>query len=301
MDTRKHRLMSFPIINWRSSEEVLVKEFTSGFTDVGFIRLYNIWDEEEKYLVNEWYKAVRTWFLTAEDKEAYRADKNLKNGWHDVNETYVNPRKGNDYKQCYEIDQFDNFNSLPPILNKAIVKAFPLLNNKSMQILNIFELMLGVEKDYLTNLHNDKNLHHLRTAYYPGSSELNNKLPCGEHKDYNSITLLFSPDENKKLQIKTRQGEWKDIPYLDNSVVINIGNLMQIWSQDFLYSAFHRVLYNDNPSFTTAYFLDLPQDLVLDKIGPNDKKYDDITVEKFRRQFQRTKEILRLKGLSNVK
>jgi len=293
--------MSFPIIDWQSSNEVLVKEFTEGFTNTGFIRLYNIWNKKEEYLINEWYKAVKDWFLTAEDKETYRADKNLRAGWHGLNETYLNPRKGNDYKQCYEIDQFDDFNTLPPILNKAISKAFPLINKKSIEILTIFELMLNTEQHYLTNLHSDKNLHHIRTAYYPGSKKLDNQLPCGEHKDYNSISLLFSPDENKKLQIKTRQGEWKDIPYLDNSVVINIGNLMQVWSQDFLHSAFHRVLFNESPSFTTVYFLDLPHDLILDQIGPNKKKYDDITVEKFRKQFQKTKEIFRQKSSLNVK
>ena len=293
--------MNFPIINWQSSNEVLVREFTSGFTETGFIRIYNLWEENEYKIINQWFAAVKTWFLTANDKNNYRADKNLKNGWHDLNETYLNPRKGNDFKQCFELDQFDNFENLPPSLHKPITKAFPLIHDKSMQIVAIFEQMLGTEQGYLTSLHSDKNIHHLRAAYYPGSKELDNQLPCGEHKDYNSITLLFSPDENKKLQIKTREGVWQDIPYLENSVVINIGNLMQVWSQDYLYSAFHRVLFNENDSFTTAYFLNLPKDLVLDKVGPNNKKYNDISVEQFRNQFQKTKEIFRMKSALNVK
>jgi len=251
--------------------------------------------------MNQWYKAVSSWFLSADDKQHYHADKDLNNGWHDVNESYLNPRKGNDYKQCYEIDKFDDFNNLPPILNESLTKAFPVINNKAKEILSIFEQMLGTPQDFLINIHSDKNLHHLRTAYYPGSNELNNQLPCGEHKDYNSITLLFSPDENKKLQIKTRDGEWQDIPYMENSVVINIGNLMQVWTQDYLYSAFHRVLFNDKDSFTTAYFLNLPHDLLLSKIGPNSKKYDNISVESFMKRFQKAKQVFKQKSYRNVK
>tara|TARA_E500000318_G_scaffold59251_1_gene55000 strand:+ start:220 stop:1101 length:882 start_codon:yes stop_codon:yes gene_type:complete len=293
--------MSFPIINWQSSNEVLVREFTKGFTETGFIRIYNLWNEDESEIIEEWYSTVKSWFLTANNKSKYRADQNLQNGWHDIDETYLNPRTNNDFKQCFEIDQFDNFEGLPPTLRNSIIKTFPLIHKRSMQIIALFELMLGTEQGYLTNLHDDKNLNHLRTAYYPGSNELENQLPCGEHKDYNSITLLFSPDKNKKLQIKTREGTWKDIPYLDNSVVINIGNLMQVWSQDYLYSAFHRVLFNENDSFTTAYFLNLPNNLILDKIGPNSKKYKDVSVEKFSKQFQKTKEIIRMKDSLHVK
>ena len=83
------------------------------------------------------------------------------------------------------------------------------------------------------------------------------------------------------MQVKDKQGIWHDIKYLDNAVTINIGNLMQVWSHKYLTSAFHRVLYNDKPSFTSAYFLNLNSNEVLDHIGPNEKKYSKITAGEF--------------------
>ena len=131
--------MSFPIINWRSSNEVLVREFTKGFTETGFIRIYNLWNEDESEIIEEWYSTVKNWFLTANNKSKYRADQSLQNGWHDINETYLNPRTDNDFKQCFEIDQFDNFEGLPPTLRNSIIKTFPLIHKdqcKSLPYLN---------------------------------------------------------------------------------------------------------------------------------------------------------------------
>ena len=290
--------MSVKLIDWRDKDN-LVDNFTKAFTEIGFARLYNIWDKEEEKHIIDWYNAVKIWFLTANDKDNYKADKNAKCGYTTLETQLLNPNRKKDFKENFEIDVFDDLSYLPPILLKQFIISFPYFQNKSFEIISIFEKVLKVESGFLLNKHIDPNLHHFRTAYYPASEERDNQLPCSEHKDYNTFSLIFSPDKNKRLQVKDKQGDWHDIEYLDNAVTINVGNLMQVWTHGYLTSAFHRVLYNNQPSFTSAYFLNLSNDVVLDHIGPNQRKYDKMTVGSFNKQFHAQKQIFFAKNAKN--
>ena len=65
-----------------------------------------------------------------------------------------------------------------------------------------------------------------------------------EHTDHGFLTLLFQ-DGSGGLQARNRAGEWIDVPPQRNSLVINTGRLLSMWTSDFLPSTFHRVI-NDN-------------------------------------------------------
>jgi len=79
------------------------------------------------------------------------------------------------------------------------------------------------------------------------------QLRCGEHVDYGSITLLFQ-DPNGGLQVrgvaragyrprpgkihcsmsqvKCSDGGYIDVPYMEDTVLVNLGALMQRWTGD---------------------------------------------------------------------
>ena len=62
----------------------------------------------------------------------------------------------------------------------------------------------------------------------------------GEHTDYGLLTLLYQ-DEVGGLQVKHRD-TWIDVPYVPGSFVINIGDMMQYWTNDRWISTIHRVV-----------------------------------------------------------
>jgi len=279
-----------PLIDW-TDHSTITEKFKLAFTTTGFARIYNFWTPQELIIINKWFVVVENWFLTEQNKQKYQSTADVRDGWTPLESQVVNPTRKRDWKENFEIDSFTDLSYLPDELSQSLAITHPLFFSKGKDILKIFELMLGTKPDLLIDAHADPNSHHLRTAYYPASEERNNQLPCGEHKDYNTITLLFSPDKGKRLQIKNRAGKWKDIKYLDNSVVINIGNLMQIWSQDYLISAPHRVLFNSEDSFTTAYFMSIPEMYNLKPIGPNPRKYRNTLVKRFNTQFDKAKMI----------
>lgn len=93
---------------------------------------------------------------------------------------------------------------------------------------------------------------HLRLIHYPPMETLTpepGQLGCGAHTDYGTLTLL-ADDGNGGLQVRQRSGEWIDIVVPEGQLVVNLGDLMAIWSNDRWVSNPHRVV---NPAGVDRY------------------------------------------------
>jgi isopenicillin N synthase-like dioxygenase len=88
---------------------------------------------------------------------------------------------------------------------------------------------------------------------YPGGSVVLNYYPpidpasvrdaqwsFSPHADYNAFTLLYQ-DQLGGLQVMNAAGEWIDAPFLAGTMVVNIGDLFQSWTNDLFTSTLHRV------------------------------------------------------------
>ncbi|XP_078405414.1 uncharacterized protein LOC144684892 [Cetorhinus maximus] len=113
--------------------------------------------------------------------------------------------------------------------------------------MKVIALGLGLETDLFINKHKEissnQNPTTLRTAYYPSiqkSSVKEYQMRCGEHSDYGTFTLLFQ-DQNGGLEVMHKFGQYIAAPYIQNTVLLNIGNLLQRWTSDTLISTKHRV------------------------------------------------------------
>ena len=95
-------------------------------------------------------------------------------------------------------------------------------------------------------------MYHLRLIHYPPMDRLTpepGQLGCGAHTDYGTVTVL-GDDGNGGLQVRMRSGEWIDVVVPDDHLVVNIGDLMAIWTNDRWVSNPHRVV---NPPSTDRY------------------------------------------------
>jgi isopenicillin N synthase-like dioxygenase len=66
------------------------------------------------------------------------------------------------------------------------------------------------------------------------------------HADYNAFTLLYQ-DSLGGLQLLNAAGEWIDAPPIPGTMVVNIGDLFQTWTNDLYTSTLHRV-FNVSPA-----------------------------------------------------
>ncbi|CAK7211862.1 hypothetical protein SCUCBS95973_001268 [Sporothrix curviconia] len=86
----------------------------------------------------------------------------------------------------------------------------------------------------------------LRLLHYPAVSRdvfraNPNQVRAGEHSDYGSITLLFQ-DGRGGLQVKSPNGKFVDATPIEDTIVVNAGDLLARWSNDTIKSTIHRVV-----------------------------------------------------------
>ena len=72
----------------------------------------------------------------------------------------------------------------------------------------------------------------------------------GAHTDYECFTTVWQDREG--LQMLSRDGEWLILPPVDGSFAVNLGDLMQQWTNDLFVSTMHRVI---NTSGSTRHSL----------------------------------------------
>ncbi|WMV20550.1 hypothetical protein MTR67_013935 [Solanum verrucosum] len=104
-----------------------------------------------------------------------------------------------------------------------------------------------------------KNCHgYLRVNNYtpPESTEnVQEKVEgLGMHTDMSCITIVYQ-DEVGGLQVRSKEGKWMDIDPCQDTLVVNIGDLLQAWSNGKLRSSEHRVVLKEPVSrFSIAFF-----------------------------------------------
>ncbi|KAJ1978929.1 hypothetical protein H4R34_003026 [Dimargaris verticillata] len=90
----------------------------------------------------------------------------------------------------------------------------------------------------------------LRFLHYPPmkpSAEDQTAMRAGSHADYGSISLLFQKEVGG-LQVyhhHAAEPRWVDVPPLPNCIVVNIGDTLDYWSNGYLKSTQHRVVFPD--------------------------------------------------------
>jgi isopenicillin N synthase-like dioxygenase len=84
--------------------------------------------------------------------------------------------------------------------------------------------------------------HDASLNYYPPLTEAavsRSQWSFSPHTDYNGFTLL-SQDSLGGLQVRNSAGEWIDVPPRPDHFVVNIGDLMAMWTNDLYTSTLHR-------------------------------------------------------------
>lgn len=117
----------------------------------------------------------------------------------------------------------------------------------------------------------------VRLNHYPLSDPLTNSeqastaslgpVALGHHTDPGVLTLLMQ-DAIGGLQAYSESHGWIDIPPSPNSIVVNLGDAMQVWSNDTYRAAIHRVTpMSDRARFSTPYFFNPKTDAVLEPLN----------------------------------
>jgi len=135
---------------------------------------------------------------------------------------------------------------------------------------------LGLPPDHFRPLL-DAPLATLRLLRYPPGTGAAGEIGAGAHTDYGSLTLLLT-DGEPGLQVKPRDGDWTDVPYVPGAYVVNIGDCLMRWTNDIYVSTPHRVRPPRHRRRSVAFFLDPNPDAVIEALpGTGAPKYPPVT------------------------
>jgi isopenicillin N synthase-like dioxygenase len=106
------------------------------------------------------------------------------------------------------------------------------------QLFRAFAIALGLDE-----AHFEAHLQHppsqLRLIHYPFDANAEDRPGIGSHTDYECFTLLFATAPG--LQVIDKRGEWIDVPLIEGTMILNIGDMMEILSNGRYVATKHRV------------------------------------------------------------
>ena len=93
------------------------------------------------------------------------------------------------------------------------------------------------DTDFFSRLH-DENNDTIRLLNYQ-KGDVNTANRCKEHSDYGTLTLLLT-DGVGGLEAFV-DGEWRQVPYVEGALIVNIGSILSEWTRQDLKATLHRV------------------------------------------------------------
>lgn len=201
-------------------------------------------------------------------------------GWGQVSAEQLDPNGPKDFKETFDMaldlspyhpqvarcpdlygpNQYPNIEGFIPLMQQQYELALQV----GFKILQAMAIALEQPQDFFTQ-HFSCPISVLRFIQYPPQKDASNG--AGAHTDYGCITLLYQ-DQIGGLQVQDIHGNWVDAPPVENSFVVNIGDLMQRWTNDCYKSTAHRVTSptSDVTRFSMPFFVEPNFDTVVETL-----------------------------------
>ncbi|OMP01571.1 Isopenicillin N synthase [Corchorus olitorius] len=247
----------------------LVSEIGNACKEWGFFQIINHGVSVEQRQKLE--KASREFFAQPlEEKVKVRRDdvkvygyydgehtKNVRD-WKEVfdftvqNPTIVPASKNPDDKEV--IEWHNQWPDYPPELKEACEEYSEELEKLAFKLMELIALSLGLPPNKFHGFFKDQTSF-IRLNHYPPCPAPDLALGVGRHKDAGALTIL-NQDDVGGLEVKRKSdGEWIRVKPTPDAFIINVGDIIQVWSNETYESVEHRVAVNsERERFSIPFF-----------------------------------------------
>lgn len=192
-------------------------------------------------------------------------------------------KTGGDMKEMMQIGPADEkcgmpARRMPPKpdgFKQAVEIYYESMNTLAHRLLEACAVALGLPESWFDDKI-DRHIAALRAINYPDQNNVlvpSGSIRASAHTDYGAITILRSGGPGLQVAKDKENPDWRDVPYIENGFVINLGDLMRRWTNERWLSTLHRVV---NPPegkaaiwgrrMAMAFFYNLNKDAVVEAI-----------------------------------
>lgn len=143
----------------------------------------------------------------------------------------------------------------PPDFKEVMQDYFSEISNLCANIYRVFALSLNLSEDYFLDML-DKPLDILRLLRYPPQPNVEDadQIGTGAHSDFDCFTVLYQ-DPTGGLQVLNNRGEWIDALPIEGTFLINVGDMLERWTNGQFVSTVHRVINRSGSErYSTVFF-----------------------------------------------
>lgn len=207
----------------------------------------------EHGLIKKTQSAWREFFLREQEyKNLFINEKDNNSGYKGMRTEKALGAEKADLKEFYH---WRPIRPLPHGLFGPTSTMYSQLEQLGLLLLNFIDFYDDWSFEYMEACEGSDNTI-LRTLYYPAMDYSTEKgaVRAAAHEDINLITLLVAASA-PGLQVLDLQGNWHDVPHEDDSIVVNVGDMLQLSSKSQYKSTTHRVV---NASDTNSDRISMP-------------------------------------------
>ncbi|KAJ3271271.1 hypothetical protein HDV01_006943 [Terramyces sp. JEL0728] len=149
------------------------------------------------------------------------------------------------------------------IVDEYVVK----MKRIGMATMSAMAMGLGLEERFFDK-YMENSFWVMRLIGYPPLKKVDNVgISCGEHTDYGCLTILNTDDTTGALQVLAKSGEWITADPIPGHFVINIGDMVNNWTNDMYKSTLHRVIHTkESYRVSVPFFFEPNFDAVIEPL-----------------------------------
>jgi len=275
-----------PVIDFKADN--VLKQIEDAYTTVGFAVFTNCLSTSEQTDMHCWFNEMKQFFALDHDTKMmypYEGDTNL--GYSKVGDENVDPTAPKDLKESFNYNNTRMGDYLWPKglpgFKSTALQSIDVADKLTLRILEKFDQVLGTGTT-LVDAHLQP-FNTTRVIHYPSVEGVleHNQMRIGEHSDYGTITLLWQINDVPGLQVQDLQKTWHPVPYANDGVVVNIGDLLQRWTNDYFKSTKHRVVNShiDLTRYSMPHFVDPAPGTMVRNLRDEEDKYEPIESKEY--------------------